>query len=252
MKCFQRILWIVFLVLMLCRGSASAADSSEAVAKFVSAKNAYSAGDFEQAAADYEAIVALGWESGSVYYNLGNAYVKLKRLGKALINYERARRLIPRDGDLQFNIRFVESKLNLRNPDENIFEVLMRRHIEFYAIDEMIVLLIIFFFAGAAVFLVSMYFKWTPRLRVALVSLFGALLIIFAAGLVRALQEREGAAVVTTASPALFEPRENATAHFDLAEGSRVKILRQDDSWVKIIRPDGKSGWVPKEKVEEI
>src|SRR4051812_34122943 len=49
-----------------------------------SANTAYSKGNFEKAAQSYEAIISLGYESPEVYFNLGNAYYKLDRIGMSI------------------------------------------------------------------------------------------------------------------------------------------------------------------------
>src|SRR4029077_19623718 len=48
-----------------------------------------------------------GHESGPVYFNLGNAYFRAGNPGRAILNYERARRLMPRDPDLHANLGFA-------------------------------------------------------------------------------------------------------------------------------------------------
>ena len=48
--------------------------------------------------------------NGHLYYNLGNAYFRLKLLGHAILYYERARVLIPGDDDLDYNLRYVRQQ----------------------------------------------------------------------------------------------------------------------------------------------
>ena len=55
----------------------------------------------------YEQALEVGGASGAVLFNLGNAYFKQSRLGPALLNYERARRLLPRDPDIAANRAFA-------------------------------------------------------------------------------------------------------------------------------------------------
>ena len=57
-------------------------------------------------------------------------------------------------------------------------------------------------------------------------------------------------AVAVTGTEAKFEPREDATTHFRVTQGTQAKILRVEGPWAKIRRADGKVGWVP-EKVFE-
>ena len=64
------------------------------------ANTLYINGDYVGAAAFYEAIVDKGYISGRLFYNLGNAYFKAGELGRAVLNYNRAQKLMPYDKDV--------------------------------------------------------------------------------------------------------------------------------------------------------
>ena len=74
---------------------------------FTRANRAYEQGDYQKAAGLYRRMLEEGYESGNLYYNLGNCYYKLKQKGRAILYYEKARRLIPGDADLQTNLTYV-------------------------------------------------------------------------------------------------------------------------------------------------
>jgi tetratricopeptide (TPR) repeat protein len=76
---------------------------------FISALEAYKRGDFQQAVRQWEALADGGIVNGRLYYNLGNAYLKNNDLGRALLWYERALKLIPGDPDLRFNYEYARS-----------------------------------------------------------------------------------------------------------------------------------------------
>ena len=67
---------------------------------------AYKNNLFDQAAASFtEALNSADLQlQQKAYFNLGNAYFRLGELGKAIRFYEKARVLIPRDEDLNFNL----------------------------------------------------------------------------------------------------------------------------------------------------
>ncbi len=71
---------------------------------FGDANQQFKSGDFAGAAAAYEKILTTEGPRASVYYNLGNSYQQLKRYGSAILAYERARLLTPRDPDLLANL----------------------------------------------------------------------------------------------------------------------------------------------------
>src|SRR3989344_6976224 len=78
-----------------------------ASAKFTVANELYKKGSYAGAAKVYEAVRAGGYHSGALNFNLGNTYFKLGQLGKAILNYERARRILPRDADVLSNYRYA-------------------------------------------------------------------------------------------------------------------------------------------------
>ena len=88
------------ICLLLGNLSAFAADP----AAFGQANHDFQAGQFASAAASYEKILATGGPRASVYYNLGNCYQRLGQYGHAILAYERARLLTPRDPDLLANL----------------------------------------------------------------------------------------------------------------------------------------------------
>lgn len=74
------------------------------------ADEAYQKNQFSEAAAMYEQILQTQGESADIYYNLGNAYFKMKNTPKAVLNYERALLLSPGDADIRFNLDMARSK----------------------------------------------------------------------------------------------------------------------------------------------
>ena len=55
-------------------------------------------------------------QDGRLYYNLGNACFKSGKLGEAILWYERARRLLPHDEDIEANLRFANLVKKDRDP----------------------------------------------------------------------------------------------------------------------------------------
>ena len=73
-------------------------------AAFDQANRQFAAGDYAAAAAAYEQALAADGPRAAVFYNLGNSYQRLGRTGPAILAYERARLLAPRDPDLLANL----------------------------------------------------------------------------------------------------------------------------------------------------
>lgn len=68
------------------------------------ANQRFAAGDYAGAAADYDKLLTTDGPRAAVLYNLGNSYQRLGQYGPAILAYERARLLSPRDPDLLANL----------------------------------------------------------------------------------------------------------------------------------------------------
>ena len=69
-----------------------------------------------EARRSYLAVVEAGVQDARLYYNLGNACFKSGKLGEAILWYERARRLVPHDEDVEANLRFANLVKKDRDP----------------------------------------------------------------------------------------------------------------------------------------
>jgi tetratricopeptide (TPR) repeat protein len=238
-------------------GCAAAAENqmisdAEAISKFAAAGLAYKTEDYDRAVAAYEAILGGGKESGALYYNLGNSYFRKGDLGRAVLNYERARRLIPRDGDLNFNARYVRTRLNARVPEgaAGVWQQLVEPRIRNWTDRELAWALCGLALLLAAAHVSSLYGRWPRRSRRGVIGALGLVWLICAGGFAVKIAAEKDTAAAVAAGEAKFEPRKDATTHFPFTAGTPVKILKVEDNWVKIKRPDGKIGWA-QEKVFE-
>lgn len=69
----------------------------------------------------YEEVLAKEGISSDLLYNLGNAYYRAGKLGKAVLNYERALRLDAQNDEARNNLTFVKGKLTDKIPDSRNF-----------------------------------------------------------------------------------------------------------------------------------
>ena len=88
---------------VLVAGDASAQESS-ATGLMAKANERYERGGYAEATQQYEALIDRGYSDAALYFNLGNAYLESGDLGRAILNYLRARRLSPRDTDIRDNL----------------------------------------------------------------------------------------------------------------------------------------------------
>jgi tetratricopeptide (TPR) repeat protein len=112
---------IAFLLGSLISAYNTEAQKDAWVENFFIANQAYKENRFQDAIDGYKQIIDSGHKNGHLYYNLGNAYFRMNELGKAILCYERARLLIPRDADLNFNLRYAGDQVQDAVPRDQGF-----------------------------------------------------------------------------------------------------------------------------------
>ncbi len=234
--------------------SGSSTPDGRAISQFVSAGLAYRDGRYEEAIRKYKEILQKGRESGALYYNLGNSYFKEGDLGRAVLNYERARRLIPRDSDLNFNYHYAisQSGQNIAEGTMSFLEGLIDHYIQFYTRAEMFGIIMFLSLLIGLAHLLSLYLKWSVRLQKGVIGVLTAVWILYGSGFIIKIQTERNLAVVVEKTQGRFEPREDATVHFSLDAGAKIKILKIEGGWTKIKRPDGKIAWISQKILESI
>ena len=105
-------------------------------AKCIAARNTQEAEQkLKEAASQYETILANGFKHGQIYYNLGNTYYRTGELGKAVLNYRKAQRLMPRNTDLDANLKLVKNSIEDKELPNEIPVVLRRIFFWFFLLS---------------------------------------------------------------------------------------------------------------------
>jgi tetratricopeptide (TPR) repeat protein len=95
----------VIAVLLLCVVSGACAGSA--------AERAAAAGDYQLAAQSYEQELTRSGFSAPVLFNLGNAWLRLGKPARAILEYERALVLAPRDPAIKANLAAAQQRLGI-------------------------------------------------------------------------------------------------------------------------------------------
>lgn len=220
----------------------------------------YQAGDFEGALDRYRRILDDGVESGELYYNIGNAHFRLGELAPAILNYERARRLMPGDDDLLANLALARSMTAddiTPRPRFWLFRIvdwwvgLLPRA----ALIWLVALAWVTAVAGAAVVVLrpaanlAAWARRTALAAAAVTLVFGVNLVVRELGLGAA----EEAIVMADKAPVQSAPSDDpALQIFDVHAGTKVLMDRRSDAWVEIVLEDGAVGWMRAAQLEPI
>lgn len=209
----------------------------------------YAAGDYRGALAAYEAAVATGYASGALYYNMGNAYYRLDELGQAIVQYERARRLLPDDPMIRHNLEMARARTNDRFSllPEPFWRPAWRRIVHLAGADGLLALGLLAF--AATCLLVGLRLWNGPRPpwhRRSLAVAATASVLLIGAGFAASLEAaNRHQAVVVADDAALHEaPTPDADTALTLHEGVLVDVLQTRGAWLRVRLPNGTTGWI--------
>ncbi len=209
------------------------------------------------AADGFETITRGGVRNGRLYYDLGNTYLQLGRLGSAMVNYRRAEKLIPGDEQLKTNLQYAR---NLRRNQiattgsQSLLRTLFFWHFRVPLPTRFLcalVLYVLFWFA----LLVRPFVRQTG-LRLLAVVLAVGWLTLGASTLVEwQLQSRIIAGVIVADEVVV---RKGNSANYEpqfkqlLYEGVEFTLLESRGPWLRIELSDGNTGWIRADQAELI
>ena len=243
-----------FILLLLGSNSDAQISVGGALSKFASAGVAYKEGRYDEAISRYNEILSAGRENGPIYYNLGNSYFKKGDMGNTALNYVRAKKFIPRDSDLMFNEKYIQSKIDQygveKNP--NVFEDVLKDFIRFLTVDEMVIIVVGLIVIVGFLVICSQYFRWPPQWSRWVLGLLVTIFAVFVISLMVKVSYEANLAVIMKRTDSYFEPRADSTVHFKMSEGMTIRVLKTEGNWTKIQRLDGKIGWIDIKNAEKI
>ncbi|MDZ4701953.1 MAG: tetratricopeptide repeat protein [Rhodothermales bacterium] len=240
---------ILLVGLLAMPGRLASAQVSEAIMAFDSGNQLYRDGQYTEAITAYTRALDLGYTSGVLYFNIGNAYFRLDELGQAIRYYEKSRLLMPESHELLHSLgiaraRTVDQFSRVPRPIWVVYwdSFVARTAGRWLFWPGMIVYALVL---GLLAFRVRRGSRnpWLRRLLA--VSALGALVLLGAAFAASIQAERRHMAVVLAPQSALRDaPTPNAAVALTVHEGLLVEILGNAEPWVEVRLPNGARGWV--------
>ena len=246
---------IFFLVLII----ANTISAQNADDLFSSANDLYKNEKFEKAIERYKKIESKGLISSELYYNLGNSYYKLNKVGPSIYYFEKALKINPLNEDVKNNLVFAK-RLSLDKIEElpkTVFQKFNINYLQQLSYNQWAIVAIVFSVLGSLLFLLF-YFADTPFIKrfyfvtssLSFILLITALIITFNQYSIS--KNNTEAIVFVEKVEVRNAPTFNSEEVFTLHEGTKVLVLDAVDNWKKIKLADGKIGWIISEKVKEL
>jgi len=249
----------VFLFIVLLFSFAIQASEVAINLNLEKAQKSYEKGDYKTAISLYESVINANKESASLYYNLGNAYFKNKDLGMAILYYEKAKKLNPKDDDILTNLKIASQRIEDKiDPAPELFLSTWKK----YIIDLMsegawsttVILLFLLSLLLIALYIISSSKKskqlgFFGGITVFVFTIFSFIIAFYKYTEIKTVSH---AIVIAPSVNANGSPFEKGTRIFVIHEGTKVKINEESADWTEITIANNNVGWVKSSSIKKI
>lgn len=216
---------------------------------------AYQKEQWSLAIQEFESILKGGIESEALYYNLGNAYYRAGHVAGAVWAYEQALLLNPNDADTRYNLSLANLRVQdrIELPEMPSYIRLYRSVRESQTPNEWIHWVSIALLVVALSFALSRVLQkdWLGWAVIPGAVLAILLFLLTLDSITISNRTREG--IIYSQTVIVFSaPSTRAARLFELHEGLKVSISEQDEEWYKVELLDGKTGWIPRDKLRQL
>ena len=219
----------------------------------------YKSGDYVSAIITYQKMIETGNVSPELYYNTGNAYFKANDNARAILYYERAKRMKPSDEDINFNLKLANSKIidkidvlpglffvNWWNFAGTLFSHSGWAIVSILAFCLMLGLFLFYLFGNSLSLRKISFFSGIAFMGIFVLSL------LFARKQFLLSNNTDEAIIMSPVVNVKSSPDIQATDIFVIHDGTKVKIIDNIGSWYEIKIPSGNKGWIDRAVFETI
>ena len=225
---------------------------------FSEANKLYKTEQYQAAIDLYKTIESEHMISSDVYYNLGNSYYKLNKVGPAIFYYEKALQLNPDNEDVKNNMVFAKRLAldNIKPLPKTVWQKINENYLQLLTYNEWAIVVVLFSFAAGLLFLLYYFNNSSSKKRLFFVtSLFAFMGLLVNLTITynqyNFARNTKEAIVFSAESTIRNAPTFNAEKVFTLHEGTKVFVLDAVDNWKKIKIADGKLGWIIASEIQE-
>ncbi len=250
---------IIVTIALLLAPALHAASDSQMQKTAAAADESYRKGNYSSAVEQYNEVIANGFSSANLYYNLGNAYYRLDRFADAILCYERALRLNPSHSDAKQNLALANSKTQDRIATLPQFflaawyNALVTR-ITPHAWRIIVLLFLALLAASFVIFRLAHQLTLRKAAFIAIIASAALMLLSIILLLISTARfnSRDAAIVMQPSVAVKSSPESQSVDKLILHEGTRVVISEDLSGWHKITLADGTTGWLPSDAIERI
>ena len=250
-RLFQKLGTLLFACALQLAAEGAEANGAEPTRRFNEANVLFETGKYAEAAAAYEALVRTGKTSAALYFNLGTAHLKAGQLGRAIFYLRQSQKLAPRESDIRTNLHFAREKAANGRP---VKMQLGRSLTDWLTLDEWAVLGTLTLWLVLGLLTVNRIRpEWRNRIRPWLVPVGAtAALLLTLSCIAWSQQTRREAVLIVAEAIVRYGPLEESQAAHTLTDGVEVRVLDEQEGWVRVADADGREGWLPTAQVASL
>ncbi len=230
------------------------AEENDTLSKVALANDLSLKSKYREALSIYDKLIDSNHENAYVYYNMANIYYRLGEIENSILFYSRAKRLAPRDQNIEANFRYVISKT-----EDKIYEapapflnktLVWLDDFEFWELVKGLILINILFWVSMTL---NIWFKTEliNNLKKGTAVLLIVMITSVSAKLYYQKSYQTGVAMAERIEIKSGQGNKNITL-FQLHKGAIVRILGEENGWYKIQLSDKKSGWAPQKTISKV
>ena len=239
----MNIKWIqsLFILIMIAQSICSAASPSEA-------ERLYNEGKYEESAVVYTSLIESHGENASLWYNLGNAYLKSDAIGNAIFAYRKSAKLNGYDSDLFQNLQFARKKVIHSVAPSDSFLSFLQTKLSTLSISTW------FWIANMTLLciLAGLFLRKQPQIVlprffnhfIQAISVVTVMSWIIFWGCFYYQIHLQNSVVVAKKSAIKSGPANTLPTLFYLHEGVELTVIKQTSDWAEIKLDNGLQGWV--------
>jgi tetratricopeptide (TPR) repeat protein len=229
------------------------ADNDELQQLIADANEKYSTGDYAASIELYSRVIEEGYESPELYYNLGNSYFKNNKIANAILYFEKAKLLAPKDEKIDHNLRFAQQFVvdEIEEVPQFFLLSFFKKFAKIFKTDTWAIISLGFFVMTLVSVLVMFFNRMLNRKRLALlISILFFVSSIFSFGMATKMNDfttGDNSGIIMSVVTIKSSPDDASTDLFLLHEGIKIDITDNIDGWYEIRLADGRVGWIKSE-----
>jgi len=242
------ITYIAFAILLGCFNLGMA---SEETKQLTNANVLYEGEKYEEALEQYLDLVVNNFESASLYYNIGNCYIKENKFGFAILYYLKAEKLDPSDEEIKTNLAFARQFMPTQlegvriNPVNTFFDSIVGPYtLESMAWVTSVIFILTMLLISYVIFL--RYNNIGSRIGIYIFAILLVSTSILTTYKYRTDDLTKTGVIVSDEATVYSSPNENGEVEFVGAYGIMIEIEKSKDDFYLVSFENKRKGWVKK------